>query len=69
MKDYTQKELESSRPKQDALDCINYCLKCLFKDTKHRVDDEISKHLTYEEVIGALLLAKDFLTEQEEINV
>ena len=67
MKDYTQKELESSRPKKDALDCINYCLECLFEDNKHKTGDEISKNLTYEEIIGALLLSRDMFEAEKEL--
>ena len=57
MIDYS-KEL-ASRPDKDAIDCVNYCLQQLCADKTHEVTDEIVNKLTFEEVIGALLLAKD----------
>ncbi len=61
MRDYTQEELEETRPHPDTLDCINHCLRSFYRDTEHSVTDVISPYLTYEEVIGALLLARDSL--------
>jgi hypothetical protein len=73
MKDYTRKELEASRPDVDGQECINFCLEALFKDKTKRMNDAvctfkdrkrkgqgwITTTLTYEELIGALLLARD----------
>ena len=58
MKDYTQKELERSRPSVDTEDAIAYCLECLYRDTKHTLQQEVVDGLTFEELIGALILAK-----------
>jgi hypothetical protein len=66
MKDYTKKQYSESRPTLDAPDCINYCLHHLFADKKHVRGDEIVKNLTFEELIGALLSAKDVLDKQEK---
>ena len=59
MKDSTRKELEQGRPVINGLDCVNFVLGCLFDDTKHTLSDEIAESCTYEELIGALLLARD----------
>lgn len=63
MKDYSKEALESSRPMKSAYHCIGFCLKCLFEDSTHSTDDEVVTNLTFEELMGALLLAKDSLDE------
>lgn len=62
MKD-SRESLESSRPKKDVDDCVDFCLNRLFDDNVHSAEDEVVKGLTFEELIGALLLAKDSLEE------
>ncbi len=62
MKDATQKNLETCRPNDPPLQGVEYCLGKLFADKQHRCLDEICTDLTYEEVIGALLQARDILT-------
>jgi len=59
MKDYNRSELEDGRPEKNAGDCIEFCLKQLYADRKHFITDEVVSGLTFEELIGALLLAKD----------
>ena len=59
MIDYTQSEIENNRPEKSVYECINFCLSRLYKDRKHRVTDEVVNGMTFEELIGALLLAKD----------
>ena len=75
MKDYTIKQLEATRPDKDALYLIHFCLKQLYKDKKHNLCENISeanRHsqtvglLTYEELIGALLQARDELKFYED---
>lgn len=61
MKHYSKEELESSRPNIDPHNAIDFCLKKLYADRKHCIEDEIVKGLTFEELIGALLVTKDFL--------
>jgi len=65
MKDAKQEQLEACRPsslRMTPLECVEYCLKKLFADKQHKCLDEISPDLTYEEVIGGLLVARDLLT-------
>jgi len=54
-------EMDVVRPTVDAMTAIQFCLSKLYEDDKHRRLDEIADGLTYEEVIGALLLARDEL--------
>ena len=66
MKDYTQEQLEASLPAESASECIDYCLSCLYADEIHYMTDLVAHDLTYEEVIGALLLGRDAIKQQEE---
>jgi hypothetical protein len=71
MKDFTEEQYSESRPDVDICDGINFCLKQLFKDKEHGRDDEIVDSLTFEELIGVLLKAKDivdklYFEEEEE---
>ena len=59
MKKITQKELTFSRPNIELIDGLKFCLRQLYKDTKHYISDEIVRCLTFEELIGVLLLALD----------
>lgn len=59
MKDTTQEILKSSRPNESASHCINHALDCLYNDDTKSLDDEVVSNLTFEELIGTLLLAKD----------
>ena len=64
MKDYTQEQLEAGRPHftHDAVDLVDFCLHRLYIDRNKSLHDELAYGLTYEELIGALLLARDELT-------
>ncbi len=72
MKDATQEQLEKERPEIDAIKCIDYCLGQLYKDKKIKIEDKVSGTCSYEELIGALLRAKDDIKKsvalQAEIN-
>lgn len=60
MKGISREVLEAYRPTGIiSIDAIEFCLERLYADKAHAVTDEIARHLTYEEVIGALLLARD----------
>ena len=59
MKDVTKKELELNRPSVDVITCIEHSLKMLYKDKTKSVFDEVVKGLTFEELIGTLLLSRD----------
>lgn len=63
MKDYNQESLESSRPDVSASEAIEFVLGQLYRDRRHAIEDEVSPRLTYEELIGALLLAQDLTRE------
>ncbi len=67
MKDSPQAELVSGRPTVSAEDAIEHCLQCLFRDSTKTTAEEVVNELSFEELIGALLLAKD-LVLQEEID-
>ncbi len=61
MKDYPADFFKLYRPVESALNCIDFCLESFDSDQEHRMEDEVVPHCTYEEVIGALLKAKDEL--------
>lgn len=62
MKDVPIEIIESNRPAIPLLEAVNFCLERLYEDRGHGFTDSIAKDLTYEEVIGALLLARDDAT-------
>lgn len=64
MKGFTKEQLECSLPRCSAADAIDFCLEKLYADKHHNVYDVLTQshngdNLTYEELIGALLLAKN----------
>ena len=59
MKDYSKVDLERTRPSVPLQQAIRFCLHRLYADKTKRVTDEVAGGLTYEELIGALLLAQD----------
>jgi len=59
MRDVERKHLERSRPQVPALKSINHCLACLFEDEQHATSDKVVDNLSFEELIGTLLLARD----------
>lgn len=61
MKDWSQQYLEEGRPNITALDGVNFCLEQLYLDKTKNVTDEIVRNLTFEELIGVLLVARDQL--------
>ena len=66
MKDFSQKVLEEDIPHDwDAEETINFCLKQLHRDEKHNTDEEIVHSLTFEELIGALLVARNVIQEYD----
>jgi len=67
MKDKSREELESTRPRQiTALEGIEFSLDRLYADRNHDIGDMIVHSLSFEELIGALLLARDDLHLREE---
>jgi len=63
MKDATEKELQEERPAVDLEDALKHCLSALYKDDEHMFQDYIVKGLSFEELIGTLLMAQEM--EQE----
>ena len=59
MKGISQDELEAVRPDQDAEGAVEFCLQQLYRDRAHGLTDCVAGVCTYEELIGALLLARD----------
>jgi hypothetical protein len=59
MRGRTKRELESARPTIDTLEAVDFCLQQLFRDRRHCIDEEVVAGLTFEELIGALLLSRD----------
>lgn len=59
MKGASKEILEEGRPNYSAGHCINFALNKLYDDKTKRPTEEAVKNLTYEEIIGALLLARD----------
>lgn len=65
MKDVAENELKGMRPELTAAFCVDVCLDRLFRDDKHFTKEEVVDRLTFEELIGSLLAAKDDLEELE----
>lgn len=62
MRDFSKIELEAVRPNLvTASQAIDFVLERLYKDQTVSVTDEIAVNLTFEELIGALLLARDVI--------
>jgi len=61
MRDRSQVELESYRPKEPVKVTLEFCYQQLIRDNKHNIEDEIVDSLTFEELIGALLQCRDYL--------
>lgn len=68
MKDCSKELLEEGRPDIDTLEGIDFCLSNLYKDRKHFVTEEFVRGLTFEELVGVLLLAKDAVNEYNSLT-
>ena len=66
MKDYTKDD--GSRPELSPLEAIEHCLKCLLADKTKYLNEYVVDECEYEELIGALLLAKDGLKELKKLE-
>ena len=79
MKDYTKEELNKSRPKISLKYGVDFCLNHLYLDTVHSTTQTLTTHpedskngtigslgLSYEELIGVLLLVQDHLKNERE---
>jgi|GEM_PF-3349050 len=63
MKNTTKDRLEKSRPTIDAHKAIKYCLDQLYFDKTRSYDEHVLGDLTFEELIGALLMGRDAVEE------
>ncbi len=63
MLDVSQEELEASIPniEVDAESSVDFALKKLYEDKEHSIEDEVVNGLMFEELVGALLLAKEHI--------
>lgn len=61
MKDYNRIALESSRPDISPADGVAFALEALYSDREHELDEEFVRNLTFEELIGILLVLRDHL--------
>ena len=59
MKDYDKELVESARPPMAPQEAISYCLHRLHEEKEHRMADLVAPQLTYEDLIGALLMGQD----------
>jgi len=66
MKDITREALEAHRPLISTMEAITFCLEQLYRDKSKCLEDEVVDALIYEELIGALLLARDLAEDAEE---
>jgi hypothetical protein len=67
MRTYSKKQLEATRPNSTERECVEYCLTNLYASDTLGVDDQITPGFTYEELIGALLLARDAIDERDAL--
>ena len=65
MKDYAKEMLEDSRPQRSAKECVDYCLEQLYNDKRRKTTDVCAGERIFEEVIGALLAARDVIERSE----
>jgi hypothetical protein len=68
MKGLTKDQLLSSVPSIKIKDGASYCIQQLIADTEHSIKEEIVRGLTYEEVIGILLLVLREIEENEMLD-
>lgn len=59
MKDFTKETYMESRPQISTAETLDFCLRQIFADKTKVCSDEVVHGLTYEELIGTLLLARD----------
>ena len=64
MKNATRQELESGRPDISAAEAVGFCLQRLYQDRQHILTEEFVRGLSFEELIGALLLARDAIKDR-----
>ena len=65
MRDYGREELEDGRPGVPPRQAIEHCLGALYADRTHEITELVVPRLSFEELIGALLMARDLVDEAE----
>lgn len=67
MRDYDEKMLRGYKPSVSPSEAIEFCLEALCRDTVRKTTDEVCEHLTYEELLGALVLADEALKNYHQM--
>lgn len=67
MKNISMEKLESERPDLQPENAVQFCLESLYQDNTKKLDDYVCEGCTYEELIGALLLARDAIRRLNSI--
>jgi hypothetical protein len=68
MKDISVDIIESGRPPGEAEDLINSCLQALYEDKEKEFQSPVVKNLSFEELIGTLLKARDYIKYREQMD-
>lgn len=66
MRDFSRKQLNAHVPAINPLKGIDFCLGQLYADTAHFTSDCVVRGLTFEELIGALISARNELLSHAE---
>ena len=67
MKDFTREQLEAHRPSLEPSEAIEFVLETLYKDDTRTVSEDVVRGLSFEELIGALLLARDDIDSEDRL--
>lgn len=68
MKDESIAEIEMNLPSPKGNAAIELCLQALYDDKTHRMTEWFAPHVTYRELIDALLTARDNLDHLRELE-
>ena len=74
MRGITQKEMKKLRTdtgaisQKDCIEWIQFCIRQLYRDKKHTFQEEMVRNLCFEEVLGALMGAEDYINSMEEAS-
>jgi len=72
MLDITKKQIEQDcrspvKESDEMIEILNWCLSKFYRDRKHTTGQEICHSLTYEEIIGTLVEARELIKVQNEL--
>jgi len=68
MKTYSKEKLETMRPDCSDRTCVEHCLTNLYDSKTLSIHDYVTPGLTYEELIGALILARDAIDQRDNFQ-